>query len=73
MDIDDSILKVKNKKNDYTMLKQKGNLLAIVYGIVNKKSGERILDLIPWPVEITKPVNLQLQIPNGNQQEKIRN
>ena len=56
-DIDNSILKIKNQKNNYTMLKQKGNLLAIAYDITNKKTGERVLALIPWPIEISKPIN----------------
>ena len=56
-DIDNSIIKIKNKKNNYTMLKQKGNLLAIAYDITNKKTGEQVLALIPWPIEITKPIN----------------
>lgn len=56
-EVDDSILQIKNKKNNYTMLKQKGNLLAIAYDITNKKSGQQILSLIPWPIEITKPIN----------------
>ena len=58
MDIDfdsvESLLKIKNKKDDYTLLKQKGNLLGIVFGVTNKKSGEKVLDLVPWPIEITK-------------------
>ena len=41
------------------MLKQNGNLLAIVYNITNKKSGEKILGLVPWPVEINKPINTE--------------
>lgn len=56
-DIDNSILKIKNQKNNYTMLKQKGNLLSIAYNITNKKTGEQVLALIPWPIEITKPMN----------------
>ena len=56
-DIDNSILKIKNQKNNYTMLKQRGNLLAIAYDITNKKTGEQLLALIPWPIEITKPIN----------------
>jgi len=56
-DVDNSILKIKNKKNNYTMLKQKGNLVSIAYDITNKKSGEQVLALIPWPIEITKPIN----------------
>ncbi len=56
-DIDNSILKIKNQKNNYTMLKQKGNLLAVAYNIINKKNGEQVLALIPWPIEITKPIN----------------
>lgn len=56
-DIENSLLKIKFKKDDYTMLKQRGNLLAIVYFINNKKSGEQIINLVPWPIEITKPGN----------------
>ncbi len=56
-DIDNSILKIKNQKINYTMLKQRGNLLAIAYDITNKKTGEQVLALIPWPIEITKPIN----------------
>ncbi|MBI3590283.1 MAG: hypothetical protein HY094_02755 [Candidatus Melainabacteria bacterium] len=59
VDIDESLIKIKNKKNDYTMLKQKGNLLAIAYGITSKKSGEQILGLVPWPIEVSKPINTQ--------------
>lgn len=55
VDIDDSLVRVKNKKNDYIMVKQKGNLLAIAYGVTNKKSGEQVLKLVPWPIEITNP------------------
>ena len=56
VDLDDTLVKVKNKKNDYTMLKQRGNLLAIAYDITNKKSGEKVLGLVPWPIEIDKPL-----------------
>jgi hypothetical protein len=56
-DVDNSILKIKNQKNNYTMLKQRGNLLGIAYDITNKKIGEQVLALIPWPIEITKPIN----------------
>lgn len=56
IDLDDNLVKVKNKKNDYTMLKQKGNLLAVAYDITNKKSGEKVLGLVPWPIEINKSV-----------------
>lgn len=49
---DDSIVNIKNKKKDYTMFKQRGNLLAIAYGLTNKKAGKQILDLVPWPIEI---------------------
>ena len=52
IDSEDSIVKVKNKKKDYIMFKQRGNLLAIAYGLTNKKVGEQILDLVPWPIEI---------------------
>ena len=61
VDINESSIKVKNKKKDYTMLKQKGNLLAIAYGITNKKSGEQILGLVPWPIEINKSINTQVE------------
>ncbi|GEM_PF-3537345 len=54
-DIVESLLKIKNRKDDYTLLKQKGNLLGIVFGATNKKSGEKVLDLVPWPIEIVKP------------------
>ena len=54
IEIEDSLVKVKNNKNNYTMLKQKGNLLAIAYNITNKKSGEQVLGLVPWPIEIYK-------------------
>ncbi len=57
VDLEDSIAKVKNKKNDFTMLKQKGNLFAIAYGITDKKIGVKILDLVPWPIEISKPIS----------------
>lgn len=56
-DPNDSTVKIKYNKNNYTMLKQKGNLLAIVYNLTNKKSGEQILGLIPWPIQINKPIN----------------
>ncbi len=56
-DINNLILQIKTEKNNYTMLKQKGNLLAIAYNITSKKAGEQILTLIPWPIEITKPIN----------------
>ncbi len=57
IDLEDSTVKVKNKKNDFTMLKQKGNLLAIAYGVTDNKTGEKVLGLIPWPIEIAKPIN----------------
>ena len=57
VDLDDSLIQIKNKKNDFTMFKQKGNLLAIAYNITNKKSGEKVLDLVPWPIEINKSIN----------------
>ncbi len=50
----ETLLRIKNKKDDFTLLKQKGNLLGIVFGATNKKSGEKVLDLIPWPIEIVK-------------------
>lgn len=56
IDLQDETVTVKKQKNDYTMFKQKGNMLALVYGAVNKKSGEKILELVPWPIEITKPI-----------------
>ena len=56
-DKQENLLKIKNKKLDvYTLVKQKGNLFAIAYGIKNKKSGEKILNLVPWPIEIVKPI-----------------
>lgn len=55
-DVGDSVLTVKIKKDNYTMLKHKGNLLGIVFGVTNKKSGIQVLNLIPWPVEITRQV-----------------
>ncbi|MBI2996708.1 MAG: hypothetical protein HYY52_08415 [Candidatus Melainabacteria bacterium] len=58
MDIDDSTVIIKIKKDDYLLFKQKGNLLAIAYAVKNKKSGEQILKLVPWPIEITKPIVL---------------
>ena len=69
VDINDGIVKIKNKKNDYTMLKQKGNLLALVYGITNKKSGEQILDLVPWPIEIIKPINTVMPSDEANKEK----
>ena len=56
-DIEDSIVNVKNKKKDFTLIKQKGNLLAIAYDVTDKKAGKKILELVPWPIEITKPIN----------------
>lgn len=56
-DLDDNSVRIKNKKNDFTMLKQRGNLLAIAYDITDKKSGEKIIGLVPWPIEINKPVS----------------
>ena len=53
-DLEDGTVKVKNKKNDFTFLKQKGNLLAIAQSVKDKKSGEKILNLVPWPIEIAK-------------------
>lgn len=53
--LEDSTLQIKNKKDDYIMLKQKGNLLAIAFNIKSKKSGEKVLSLVPWPIEIEKP------------------
>lgn len=63
IDIDDDLVKVKNKKNNFTIFKQRGNLLAIAYNITNKKSGEEFLNLVPWPIEITKPTGSQ--VPNS--------
>ena len=56
-DVNNSILKIKNQKNNYTMLKQRGNLVCLAYDITNKKIGEQVLALIPWPIEISKPIN----------------
>ncbi len=56
-DPDDSTLKVQYAKNNYTMLKQRGNLLGIAYKLTNKKSGEQVLGLIPWPIQINKPIH----------------
>ncbi|OGI20718.1 MAG: hypothetical protein A3B68_09275 [Candidatus Melainabacteria bacterium RIFCSPHIGHO2_02_FULL_34_12] len=54
-DTEEGILKIKNEKSDYTYIKQRGNLLGIAFAITNKKSGEQLLNFIPWPIEITKP------------------
>ena len=56
-DPDDSTMRIKYSKNNYTMLKQKGNLLGIAYNLTDKKSGEQIIGLIPWPIQINKPIN----------------
>ena len=55
IDISENTVKIKNNKTNYTEFKQKGNLLAIVYNAPDKKSGEKFLELVPWPIEITKP------------------
>ena len=56
-DPEDSALKVQLAKNNYTMLKQRGNLVGIAYNLTNKKSGEQVLGLIPWPIQINKPIH----------------
>lgn len=74
-DINDSILKVRKQKNAYTMLKQKGDLLALAYGITNKQAGERIFELISWPQDYEKvkqSTENNIEIPETNEQnEKI--
>lgn len=52
VDIQSNETVVKNNKKDYTVFHQKGNLFALVYKLPHKKYGEKILKLIPWPVEI---------------------
>lgn len=56
LDLDNGIVEVKNKKKDFTLFKQKGNMLAVVYNSSSKKSGGKLLELVPWPIEITKPL-----------------
>ena len=65
-DVEDWVVAVKVKKTEdkkdnytFTMFKRKGNILAIAFGVNSKKSGEQILNLVPWPIEITKPINTQ--------------
>lgn len=72
IEVEDSLVKVKNNKNNYTMLKQKGNLLAIAYNITNKKSGEQVLGLVPWPIEIYKGTqgNVPSNVPSDVPEEK---
>lgn len=53
----ENTFEIRNKESDiYTLIKQKGNLLAISYSVKNRKAGEKILSLVPWPIEIVKPV-----------------
>jgi hypothetical protein len=51
-DESDSTLKIKYKKEEYMVIKQKGNLLGISSGTSNLKSSEKTLSLIPWPIEV---------------------
>lgn len=55
IDESDSQIKIKYKKNGSISIKQKGNLLGISQSSTDKKSSEKVLGLIPWPVEIEKP------------------
>ena len=55
-DVKESILEIKNRTDDYIMLKQQGNLLAIAYDLTDKKPGKNILELVPWPIEIVRPL-----------------
>lgn len=57
IDENNSQIKIKYKKNGSISIKQKGNLLGISQSLNDKKSSEKVLDLIPWPVEIEKPLN----------------
>lgn len=54
VDIKDDFVKVKKDKKDYVFFKQQGNMFAAVYRSPDKKSGEKILDLVPWPIDITR-------------------
>jgi len=54
LNVRDGIARVKNNKENYTMFKYKGNMFAAVYGSPDKNSGVKIIELIPWPVEITR-------------------
>ena len=53
--VSDSTISVKNEKKNYTVFKQRGNLLSIVYFVQDKKQGDKMLDFVPWPIEIKKP------------------
>lgn len=55
IDESNSQIKIKHKKNGSISIKQKGNLLGISQSLTDKKSSEKVLDLIPWPIEIEKP------------------
>lgn len=55
VDEDDGVIRIKKDKNLYTFLKQKGNMLGILFQVPDKKTGEKFMDLIPWPVEVKRP------------------
>ena len=57
----ENILKMQTKKSNFTMLKQKGNLLAVSLNKEDRKASEQIIELVPWPVEIIKPINLPIK------------
>lgn len=57
IDESDSQIKIKSKKNGSISIKQKGNLLGVSQSLDDKKSSDKVLELIPWPVEIEKPTN----------------
>ncbi len=53
-DQDESKIVLKNKKTFFLSVKQKGNLLGISFSENSKKNSEKILELIPWPIEVIK-------------------
>jgi len=54
IDVNDGVVRVKNNKDDYTFFKQQGNIFGVAYGSTDKKAGQKVLELVPWPVEITR-------------------
>ena len=50
LDTKEDIIKVKYEKNDYTLIKQKGELIAILFNASDRKEGESLLNLLPWPM-----------------------
>lgn len=49
---DDGHLEIKKDKDNFLLIKQKGILLAIVFDLENEEEGNKILNLVPWPIDL---------------------